>query len=279
MNSMAGIGFEGWPMAAGVEYLHRTDLVGTGTDLASVLRTWLDSEPGTATVVAPPGTDLRSMRVAWALPPAINLVTDLRGEPIRGSSLALLSPDEAMLDTAAFYLNTTSRVLVVLGTDGPTITGWLRKHGATHIKDRNALAPLNGVLAEPAVEYGLRYLLSLLVRGFASDAFGREPTKSKAISAFQAFRRGGVPLEAGPLLLEFLVSNGATINDAITLNDYARHVTDNAEIPTHVANRFRDDILQVWRDATGPASNDLITFDRVSGLGHNDPTESSQACG
>ena len=266
-------------MVAGVEYLHRTDLVRTGTDVPSVLRTWLDGEPGAATLVVPPGTDLRFMRVSWALPPAVNLVTGLHGEVTRGSSLALLSPDEATLDTAAFYLNTTSRMLVVLGDDGPTITGWLRKHGATHVRDRNVLEPLNGVLAEPAVEYGLRYLLGLLVRGLAPDAFGREPTKSKAISAFQAFRRGGVPLEAGPLLLEFLVSNGATISDAITLNDYARHVTENSEIPTHAANRFRDDILQVWRDAAGPASNDLISSDRLSGRGDNDPPEPSQAIG
>jgi len=151
------------------------------------------------------------------LPAAVSLVTGLDGKLTRGSSLVLLSPDEATLDSAACYLNTISRVLVLLGDDGPTIT-----------------------------------------------AFCHEPAKSKAISAFQAFHRSGVPLEAGPLLLEFLVSNGATISDANTLNDYARHVTDNTEIPTHAGHRFRDDILQVWRQAATPATGDRRASDRVS---------------
>ena len=245
-----------------MEYLHTVDLTPRGTDLASMLRAWLDDAPGPSTLVVPPATDLRSVRAAWALPAAVTLVIGLNGELTRLSSVVFLSPDEAMLDTAAFYLSKVSRVLVLLGDDGPTITGWLRWHRATHMVDRSVLTPLSGVLAEPAVEYGLRYLLGLPVRGLAYDAFRYEPAKSKAISAFRAFHRGGVPVEAGPLLLEFLVSNGATISDANTLNDYARYVTDNAETSTHVSHRFRDDILQVWRRAAKPGMRDQRVFDR-----------------
>ena len=136
---MVGIGFEGWPMAAGAEYLHTIDLARKGIDLASVLRTWLDSDSETSTLAVPPGTELRSLPAAWALPVAVTLVTGLDGELTRGSSLVLLSPDEAALDSAACYLNTISRVLVLLGDDGPTITGWLRRYRATHMRDRNVL--------------------------------------------------------------------------------------------------------------------------------------------
>lgn len=245
-----------WPVATGVEYLHTVDLARKGTNPLSVLRTWLDSASGPSTLVVPAGTDPRSLHAAAALPAAATVVTGLHGELARGSSLVLLWPGEATLDIAAFYLNKASRVLVLLGDDGPTITGWLRRHRATHMADSSVLTALNGVLAEPAVEYGLRYLLGLPVRGLARDAFCHEPAKSRAISAFQAFHRGGVPVEAGPLLLEFLVSNGAGISDAHTLNDYARQVTRNTEIPTHAGHGFRDDILQVWRARSPSASVD-----------------------
>jgi hypothetical protein len=225
------------------------DAAERGDDLRSVVRTWVDGRPKRAVLVAPAGTDPEGVEVGIGLPATAGVVVGLR-ESLDGTVL-LLRPDDATLDAADYLLNGADRILVILDARGPTSLGWLRRHRAAHALNGRALRPLAGVLAEPALEYGLRYLLSLPVRGFDRDAYRSEPARSKAISAFCAFRDAGVPVEAGPLLLEFLVSNGSTIADATILNDHARDVGRGSEVLDGAEHRFRSDILQVWREATG----------------------------
>ena len=235
-------------VAARVHYLRGRDIADRGGNVGTVVRDWMAGRPGL--MLAPVGADLRELEAGAGLPAPVAALVDLNGD-LHDASVLLLWPDDRTLDTVDHQLTPASRVLVLLDVGGPTALGWLRRYRAVHVLDGSTLHPLTGVLAEPAVEYGLRYLLSLPVRGIGHDAYHREPARSKAISAFCAFRDGGVAVEAGPLLLEFLVSNGATVSDATVLNDYAAGIGESCEARTGPGHRFRDDILQVWRAAVG----------------------------
>lgn len=236
-------------MVSRVEYVRTLDVRRSGVRMASVLRSWLNQQPGAATLVARSAAHRDELLSAVDLPATVNIAIGPHRLKIAGP-LLLLAPDEATLDVIDRHLTATSPVLVMLHDERPTTTGWLRRYRAVQTMDRSVLAPLDGVLGEPAVEYGLRYLLGQPVRGFGHDAYRREPARSKAISAFAAFHRGGLPVEPGPLLLEFLVSNGATINDAKVLDEYARRIICDAGLPTPSGNGFREGILEVWRAAT-----------------------------
>lgn len=235
--------------AVGVQYLCVSDAADHGGDLRAVMRTWREGRPGPAVVVAPGGTDLAAFEACADLPATASTVVGLRDS--LGGIVLLVRPDDETLDAADYQLTTANHILVVLDAPGPTVLGWLRRYRAVHALNGSTLVPLTGVLPEPAVEYGLRYLLSMPVRGFGRDAYRIEPARSKAISAFCAFRDAGVPVGAGPLLLEFLISNGATVSDAVALDDHARHVGHGGEVLDGMDHRFRSDILEVWRQAVG----------------------------
>jgi hypothetical protein len=227
-----------------VEFLRLADQP-TDADLAALLfDEWIGNDHAAAEIVVTARSDLHDFPQVEALGEVVTLAVGRHSVRGRGDPLVLLWPNKAVLDDTARIIASKSRVLVVMYQEGAAWTGWLRRYNAADLVGGVILAPLEGVLGDPVVEHGLRYLIQPYVRG---NGYRSYPGKDKAVSTFRAFKREGVNLDRA-VLFEFLVSNGASIEDAEILIDYAEKVDQNRIIRTRKGGGFTDNIMDVWRN-------------------------------